>query len=79
MPKSKKFVKGQFEVKFLSFDAKGIFVNLNFIIYNGKLITIIEVFKTWHHYLEGCKYKDLIFGDYNNLEQFMDIKSLSVH
>ena len=45
--------------------------------HNGELLAIIEAFKTWKHYLEGCKHKVLILIDYNNLRQFMDTKSLS--
>ncbi len=44
---------------------------------NGVLLTIVEVFKTWKHYLEGCKHKFLIYTDYNNLQRFLDTKSLS--
>ena len=45
--------------------------------HNGKLLAIVEAFKTWRHYLEGCKHKVLVLTNYNNLCQFMDIKSLS--
>ena len=45
--------------------------------HNSKLLAIIEVFKTWKHYLEGCKHEVLVLTDYNNLEYFIDIKSLS--
>ena len=45
--------------------------------YNGELLAIVEVFKTWRHYLEGCKHKVLVFTDHNNLCRFMDTKSLS--
>ncbi len=41
--------------------------------YNHKLLAIIEVFKTWHHYLKSCKYKVFIFTDHNNIRQFMNI------
>ena len=34
-------------------------------------------FKTWRHYLEGCKHKVLVLTDHNNLRRFMDMKSLS--
>ncbi len=34
--------------------------------HNGELLAIVEVFKTWKHYLEGCKYKVLILIDHNN-------------
>ena len=45
--------------------------------YNAKLLAIVEVFKNWRHYLEGCQYKVLVLTDHNNLYRFMDIKSLS--
>lgn len=35
--------------------------------YNDKLLAIIRVFKTWCYYLEGYKYKVLMFTDHNNL------------
>lgn len=41
-----------------------------------KLLAIIEVFKTWRHYVEGNIYEILMLIDYNNLCQFMDAKSL---
>ena len=46
-------------------------------IHNGKLLAIVEAFKTWRHYLKSCKHKVLILTDYNNLRRFMDTKSLS--
>ena len=45
--------------------------------HNGELLAIVKVFKTWRHYLEGCKHEVLVLTDYNNLCQFMDTKSLS--
>ena len=45
--------------------------------YNAKLLAIVEAFKTWNYYLEGCKYKVFLLRNYNNLHQFMDIKNLS--
>ena len=45
--------------------------------HNDKLLAIVEAFKTWHHYLEGCKHEVLVLTDHNNLHQFMDTKSLS--
>ena len=35
--------------------------------HDGKLLAIIEAFKTWRHYLEGCKHKMLMLTDHNNL------------
>ena len=46
-------------------------------IYNGELLAIIEAFKTWRHYFKGCKYKVLVLTNHNNLQRFMDTKSLS--
>ena len=45
--------------------------------HDNKLLAIIEAFKTWRYYLEGCKYKVLVLTDHNNLRHFMDMKSLS--
>ncbi len=45
--------------------------------YNGELLAIVEAFQTWKHYLEGCKHEVLVLTDHNNLQHFMDIKSLS--
>ena len=43
----------------------------------GKLLAIVEAFKTWRHYLEGCKYEILVLTDHNNLCCFINTKSLS--
>ena len=45
--------------------------------YDGELLAIVEAFKTWQHYLEGCKHKVLVLTDHTNLRRFMDTKSLS--
>ena len=45
--------------------------------YDGKLLPIVEAFKTWRHYLEGCNHEVLVLTDHNNLPCFMDTKSLS--
>ncbi len=45
--------------------------------HDGELLAIIETFKTWRHYLEGCKHEVFILTDHNNLQRFMDTKSLS--
>ncbi len=45
--------------------------------YDGELLAIVEVFKTWRHYLESCKHETLVLTDHNNLQCFMDTKSLS--
>ena len=45
--------------------------------HDDKLLTVVETFKTWRHYLKGCKYKVFVFIDHNNLWQFMNTKNLS--
>ena len=45
--------------------------------HDQELLAIVEAFKTWRHYLEGCKFEVLILTNHNNLCQFMDTKSLS--
>ena len=46
-------------------------------IYNGKLVAIVEIFRIWRYYLKGFKHKVFILINYNNLQQFIDTKSLS--
>ena len=45
--------------------------------HDGELLAIVEAFKTWRHYLEECKHEVLVLTDHNNLQRFMDTKSLS--
>ena len=45
--------------------------------HDGELLAIVETFKTWRHYLEGCKHEVLVLTDHNNLRRFMDTKNLS--
>ena len=45
--------------------------------HDGELLAIVKAFKTWRHYLKGCKHEVLILTDHNNLRHFMDTKSLS--
>ena len=45
--------------------------------HNGKLLAIVEAYKTWHHYLEGCKHEMFVLTNHNNLCRFMNTKSLS--
>ena len=45
--------------------------------HDGKFLAIVETFKTYCHYLEGCRHKMLVFTDHNNLYHFLDIKSRS--
>ena len=40
---------------------------------DGKLLAIIEIFKTWKHYLKSYKYEIIILIDYNNFQYFIDI------
>ena len=45
--------------------------------HDSELLAIVKAFKTWRHYLKGCKHEVLVLTDYNNLCRFMDTKSLS--
>lgn len=47
--------------------------------FNNKVLVIVKAFKTWRHYLKGCKYKVLILINHNNLCWFMNTKNLSFH
>ncbi len=44
--------------------------------HDGELLAIVEAFKIWRYYLEGCKHEFLVLTDHNNLQRFMDKKSL---
>ncbi len=44
--------------------------------HNQGLLAIVEVIKILRHYLEGCKYKVLVFTDHINLCRFIDTKFL---
>ena len=45
-------------------------------IYDGKILAIVETFKTLKYYLEDFQHEVLVLTDYNNFQWFMDIKSL---
>ena len=45
--------------------------------YDGELLPIVVAFKTWRHYLKGCKHEVLVLNNHNNLRRLMDSKSLS--
>ena len=45
--------------------------------HDQELLGIVEVFKTWWYYLEGCKFELFVLTDHNNLRRFIDTKSLS--
>ena len=45
--------------------------------HKGELLTIVEAFKIWRHYLEGYKHKVLVLTNHNNLCRFMNTKNLS--
>ena len=59
------------------FFCKMILTETKYETHDGELLAIVEALKTWRYYLEGSQHEVLIFTDYNNLRQLMDIKSLS--
>ena len=44
---------------------------------DSKLLAIVKVFNMWRHYFKSCKDEVLVLTDYNNLQRFLDTKSLS--
>lgn len=44
--------------------------------HDKELLAIVEVFKTWRYYFDGCKFEVLMLTDDENVCQFMDTKSL---
>ena len=50
---------------------------LNYDIYNKKLLTIVNNFKIQKIYLEGLKYIIKIYTDYKNFKSFTNIKVLN--
>ena len=59
------------------FSRKMIPAETRYEIHDGEFLTIGEAFKTWRHYLKGCKHEVFVLTDHNNLRRFMDTKSLS--
>ena len=59
------------------FSRKMIPAEMRYETHDGELLAIVEAFKIWRHYLEGCKYEVLVLTDHNNLCRFIDTKSLS--
>ena len=59
------------------FSRKMISAKTRYETHDSELLAIVEAFKTWRYYLEGCKYEVLVFTDHNKLRHFMDTKSLS--
>jgi hypothetical protein len=50
---------------------------LNYVIYDKKLIIIIEAFKEWKHYLMRTKHKIKVYMDYKNFTTFIITKELN--
>ena len=59
------------------FSRKMIPVETRYKTHNAELLAIVEAFKTWRHYLEGCKHEVLVLTDHNNLRRFINTKNLS--
>lgn len=73
------FSKSDFDQEYLVayFSKKIIFAKTCYKTHNEKFLAIIQVFKTWCHYLKGCKHKVFVLTNHNNLFCFMVTKSLS--
>ena len=59
------------------FSRKMISAKTKYKTHDTELLAIVQAFKTWRHYLKGCKHKVFVLTDYNNLCRFINRKSLS--
>jgi hypothetical protein len=59
------------------FSRKMIFTEMNYKTHDQKLLIIVECFKHWKHYLKRNYHTMKIFIDYNNLKDFMNVKTLN--
>ena len=53
------------------------FAQCNYEIHDQKLLTIVEIFKHWRHYLKSVCHKILVLIDHHNLKKFIIITKLS--
>ena len=56
------------------FSGKMILAKTRYKTHNAELLAIIEAFKTWRHYLKGCKHKVLVLTNHKNLRWFINTK-----
>lgn len=49
----------------------------NYEAHDAKLVTIVEIFKHWGHYLKSNTHNVSVFTDYKNFEKFIEIKYFS--
>ena len=59
------------------YSQKIVLAKMRYETHDAKLLAIVDAFKNWRHYPEGCQYKVLVLTNHNNPRQFMDMKSLS--
>ena len=59
------------------FFGKMILAETQYETHDRELLAIVKVFKTWRHYLKGCKHEVLVLTNYHNLRRFINTKSLS--
>jgi hypothetical protein len=46
-------------------------VEINYKIHDKKLLAIMDIFKEWHHLLEGIQHEIIMYLDHKNLQYFM--------
>jgi hypothetical protein len=56
---------------------KVIAVEINYEIHDKELLTIIDSFQEWRHFLEGAQHPVTVYIDHKNLENFMFAKVLN--
>ena len=59
------------------YSQKMILIKTRYETHDAELLVIVEAFKNWRHYLEGCQYEVLVLTNHNILRRFINIKSLN--
>lgn len=54
-----------------------IFAENHYEVHDKKLLTIVQIFKHWRHYLERANYEMLVLTDHHNFKKFIKTTRLS--
>ena len=59
------------------FSRKLLPAEVNYDVHDKELLSIVECFKLWRHYLEDACHQTIVYTDHNNLQYFMGNKPLN--
>ena len=59
------------------FSRKLLPAEVNYDVHDKELLSIVECFKLWRHYLEDASHQIIVYSDHNNLQYFMGNKPLN--